>query len=79
MSDTGEPLPRWMREAIIARMPDRDLAEKALSYIRLVERDGEPQVVEDLPEGSDHALLLAVHACLSYARRLLRGEGIDDP
>ncbi len=79
MSDTGEPLPRWMREAIIARMPDRDLAERALSYIKVVERDGTPQVVEDLPEGSDHALLLTVHACLSYARRLLRGERIDDP
>jgi len=79
MSDAGEPLPPWMREAILARIPDRDLAEKALGYIKVVERDGNRWVVEDLPEGSDHALVLAVHTCLCYAHRLLKGDRIDDP
>jgi len=79
MGDKGEPLPLWIREEILSRVSDKELAEEALNYLSVRERNGKPWVVEELPDTSNHALLLAVHTCMGYAQRLLRGENLDDP
>ncbi len=79
MNDIEEPLPLWVREEILSKVSNKDLARRALNHVRLVRKsDGTLWVVDNLSGTDDHALTLMVHTCLSYARRLLRGEGIDD-
>lgn len=68
-----------MRERILQKVQNKALAEEALKYIKIVEReDGTVWVKEDFEDTHKHALLFTVLSCVNYAQRLLRGEDIDD-
>jgi hypothetical protein len=75
----GEPLPDWVREKILRKVSNRDLALKAFEYIYVIkDKNGNPLVMENFRETEKHALWFMVLACVNYAQRLLRGEDIDD-
>ncbi len=79
MSYTERPLPGWMREKILEKFQNKALAEEALNYLKLIEReDGTIWVKEELEDTNRHALLFTVLSCVNYAQRLLRGEEIDE-
>jgi hypothetical protein len=79
MPDVEKPLPDWVREKILKKVQNKALAEKALQYISVVEReDGTLWVKENFEETHNHALMFMVLSCVNYAQRLLRGEDIDD-
>lgn len=72
------PLPQDIRERILQKVSNRDLAMRALEYIKLVKReDGSLWVKEEFEETHNHALWFMVLACLNYAQRLIRGEDLD--
>ncbi|MDQ7083210.1 MAG: hypothetical protein Q9N34_09935 [Aquificota bacterium] len=73
------PLPDWMKKKILQKVQNKRLAEEALRYITLVEReDGTVWVKENFEETHKHALWFMVLHCVNLAQRLLRGEDIDD-
>ncbi len=68
-----------MRERILQKVQNKKLAEEALRYITLVEReDGTLWVKENFEETHKHALWFMVLHCVNLAQRLLKGENIDD-
>ncbi len=74
-----EPLPEWVRERILAKVNNKELAKQALEYLYLVRNeDGSLSVAEEFEDTDKHALWFMVLACVNYAQRLLRGEDIDD-
>lgn len=80
MSDEKrEPLPDWVKERILQKVTNRQLAVQAFDYISVIKKeDGTYEVVENFEDTHKHALWFMVLACVNYARRLLRGEDIDD-
>ena len=79
MPEVEKPLPDWVRDKILQKVTNRALAEEALKYISVVEReDGTLWVKENFEDTDKHALLFMVLSCVNYAQRLLRGEEIDD-
>ncbi|RLJ71267.1 hypothetical protein BCF55_1566 [Hydrogenivirga caldilitoris] len=79
MSEVEKPLPDWVRERILQKVQNKALAEEALKYISLVEKeDGTVWVKENFEDTHKHALLFMVLNCVNYAQRLLRGEDIED-
>ena len=73
------PLPDWIVERILEKVSNKNLAQEALKYIKLVEReDGTLWVKEEFEDTQKHALWFMVLSCVNYAQRLLRGESIDD-
>ena len=79
MPDIERPLPDWVREKILKKVTNKALAEEALKYISIVEReDGTLWVKENFEDTDKHALWFMVLSCVNYAQRLLRGEEIDD-
>ncbi len=74
-----KPLPDWVREKILEKVSNKLLAQEALKYIKVVEReDGSLWVKEEFEDIDKHALWFMVLSCVNYAQRLLRGESIDD-
>ncbi|NPA41257.1 MAG: hypothetical protein GXO18_03185 [Aquificae bacterium] len=79
MREVEKPLPEWVREKILQKVQNKALAEEALKYIKVVEReDGTLWVKENFQDTHKHALWFMVLSCVNYAQRLLRGEEIDD-
>ncbi len=79
MREIEKPLPDWIREKILQKVQNKELAQEAFKYIKLVEReDGTLWVKEDFKDTHKHALWFMVLSCVNYAQRLLRGESIDD-
>ena len=79
MSEVEKPLPEWVKRRILEKARNKALTEEALRYIKLVEReDGTLWVKEEFKDTDRHALLFTVLSCVNYARRLLRGEDIED-
>lgn len=75
----GEPLPEWIKEKILQKVNNKTLANEALKYVYMVKKeDGTFEVGENFEDTDKHALWFMVLACVNYARRLLRGEDIDD-
>ena len=79
MESRREPLPEWIRERIMEKVQNRELAKQALEYLYLIRKeDGTVMVAEEFRDTDKHALWFMVLACVNYAQRLLRGEDIDD-
>ena len=74
-----EPLPDWVKERILQKVTNKQLAVQAFEYISVIKKeDGTYHVVENFEDTHKHALWFMVLACVNYAQRLLRGEDIDD-
>ncbi|MFN3813756.1 MAG: hypothetical protein ACK4SM_03945 [Aquificaceae bacterium] len=74
-----KPLPQWIRQKIIERFNNKELALKAFEYVKIVEAEnGNLYVKESLDNTEDHALLFAVLSVVNYTHRLLRGENMDE-
>ncbi len=79
MPEVEKPLPDWVVEKILQKVTNKHLAQEALKYVKLVEReDGTIWVKENFEDTDKHALWFMVLSCVNYAQRLLRGEDIDD-
>lgn len=75
MAELEKPLPEWIKRRILEKVENKALAEEALRYIKIVEReDGTVWVKEEFTDMNKHALLFMVLSCVNYAQRLLRGE-----
>jgi len=75
MAEVEKPLPEWIKRRILEKVENKALAEEALRYIKIVEReDGTVWVKEEFTDMNKHALLFMVLSCVNYAQRLLRGE-----
>ena len=73
------PLPDWVKEKIMEKVANKRLAEEALRYITVVEReDGTLWVKENFKDTHKHALWFTVLHCVNLAQRILRGESLDD-
>lgn len=74
-----EPLPDWVKEKILKKVTNKELALQAFEYVSVIKKeDGTYQVVENFKDTHKHALWFMVLACVNYAQRILRGEDIDD-
>jgi len=74
-----EPLPDWVKEKILQKVTNKQLALQAFEYISVIKKeDGTFYVVENFEDTQKHALWFMVLACVNYAQRVLRGEDIDD-
>ncbi len=74
-----KPLPDWIKDKILDKVSNKALAQEALKYIKIVEKeDGSLWVKEEFEDTDKHALWFMVLSCVNYAQRLLRGEDIDD-
>lgn len=74
-----EPLPNWVKEKILKKVSNKELALQAFEYVSVIKKeDGTYQVVENFNDTHKHALWFMVLACVNYAQRILRGEDIDD-
>ncbi len=79
MEEVEKSLPEWVKEKILNKVSNKALAQEALNYIKIVEReDGTVWVKENFEDTHKHALWFMVLTCVNYAQRLLRGEDIDD-
>ncbi len=79
MREVEKPLPDWIKEKILQKVNNKELAMEAFKYIKIVEKeDGSVFVKEEFNDTHKHALWFMVLACVNYAQRLLRGEDIDD-
>ncbi len=79
MGEIEKPLPDWVKEKILQKVSNKQLAQEAFKYIKVIEReDGTLWVKEEFNDTQKHALWFMVLACVNYAQRLLRGEDIDD-
>jgi hypothetical protein len=75
----AEPLPEWVVKKILNKVENKKLAEEALKYVYITKKpNGDLEVSENFKDTDKHALWFMVLACVNYARRLLRGEDIDD-
>ena len=73
------PLPDWVKEKILEKVTNKQLAQEALKYVTLVEKeDGTLWVKENFEDTDRHALWFMVLHCVNLAQRLIRGESIDD-
>ena len=72
-------LPDWIKEKILQKVSNKNLAMQAFKYIKLVEKeDGTLLVKEEFNDMDHHAMLFMVLACVNYAQRLLKGEDLED-
>lgn len=72
------PVPEDIKQRVIEKISNKELAKKAFEYIKLrIKDDGTTQVVENFDKTDHHALYFTVLACLNYTKRLLEGEELD--
>jgi hypothetical protein len=71
-------VPEEIKRKVLEKVSNKNLAETAFKYIKLVEKeDGTIWVKEELPDTNNHALMFMVLACVNYTQRILRGEDIE--
>ncbi|MCS7084207.1 MAG: hypothetical protein NZL90_04395 [Aquificaceae bacterium] len=72
------PVPEDIKQRVIEKISNKELAKKAFEYIKLrIKDDGKAQVIENFDKTEHHALYFTVLACLNYTKRLLEGDELD--
>ncbi len=68
-------LPESLKEEILKRVSNKELAKECLKYLKVEEKNGKKYIVENFKDFKNHKLLFTLLECIKVGNQILNENG----